>query len=122
MKTIIDKPAITSNIRNIERMTTELSVYMNEYEIDRCVGFLNTISTSKWDINPTIEDSKTQLKILLGTDRYDEIVFNWKLNNQKLLSSFGLRKYKNKMNTSDKILYDGLDATDDPTHYEVLYV
>jgi len=106
----------------MNKMVTELSIYMNETELDRCLDFMYQIEDSKFDINPTVSDCKSQLKLILGSDRYDEIVSQWKQNNQKILSVFGTLKFKNKLDTSDKTLYDGLDDTDDPEHWEKIYV
>ena len=108
------------NIMN--KMVTELSIYMTDMELDRCMDFMYEIENSKYDINPTVSDCKTQLKLILGSDRYDEIVEQWKNNNQKLLSVFGTLKYKNKLDSSDKTLYDGLDPEDDPKDWEKIYV
>ena len=106
----------------MNKMVTELSVYMHETELDRCMDFMYLIEDSKFDINPTVSDCKTQLKLILGSDRYDEIVEQWKKNNQKLLSVFGTLKYKNKLDSSDKTLYDGLDPEDNPEDWEKIYV
>jgi len=106
----------------MNKMVTELSLYMNETELDRCLDFMYQIENSKFDINPTVSDCKTQLKLILGSDRYDQIVDQWKQNNQKILSVFGTLKYKNKLDPSDKTLYDGLDETDDPNDWEKIYV
>jgi hypothetical protein len=108
------------NIMN--KMVTELSLYMTDIETDKCMDFMFTIEDSKFDINPTVTDCKTQLKLILGSDRYDEVVESWKKNNQKLLSVFGTLKYKSKLDSSDKTLYDGLDPTDDPKDWEKVYV
>jgi hypothetical protein len=108
------------NIMN--KMVTELSIYMTETELDRCMDFMYQIEDSKFDINPTVSDCKSQLKLILGSDRYEEIVEKWKQNNQKILSVFGTLKYKNKLDTSDKTLYDGLDPTDNPDDWEKIYV
>lgn len=106
----------------MNKMVTELSLYMTDMELDRCMDFMFEIENSKFDINPTVSDCKTQLKLILGSDRYDEIVGQWKNNNQKLLSVFGTLKYKNKKDTTDKTLYDGLDPEDDPKDWEKIYV
>ena len=106
----------------MNKMVTELSVYMYDTELDRCMDFMYEIENSKYDVNPTVSDCKTQLKLILGSDRYDEIVEKWKQNNQKLLSVFGTLKYKNKLDSSDKTLYDGLDDTDNPEDWEKVYV
>lgn len=106
----------------MNKMVTELSIYMHDSELDRCMDFMYQIEDSKFDINPTVSDCKTQLKLILGSDRYDEVVSQWKQNNQKILSVFGTLKYKNKKDTTDKTLYDGLDPEDDPKDYEKIYV
>ena len=106
----------------MNKMVTELSIYMHESELDRCMDFMYEIENSKFDINPTVSDCKTQLKLILGSDRYDEIVDKWKSNNQKILSVFGTLKYKNKKDSTDKTLYDGLDPEDDPQDWEKIYV
>lgn len=106
----------------MNKMVTELSLYMHETELDRCLDFMYQIQDSKFDINPTVSDCKTQLKLILGSDRYDEIVSQWKNNNQKILSVFGTLKFKNKLDPNDKTLYDGLDPTDDPEDWEKIYV
>jgi len=108
------------NIMN--KMVTELSIYMNETELDRCMDFMFQIETSKFDINPTVGDCQSQLRLILGSDRYEEIVSKWKENNQKILSVFGTLKYKSKKDTTDKTLYDGLDPEDDPNDWEKIYV
>jgi hypothetical protein len=100
-------------------MVTELSPYMNEFEIDKIVEFMITIQHSKWDINPSVEDSKSQLKLILGSDRFDEICKQWNGKNQKWLTVFGTKKYRHKV---DKTLWDGLDATDNPEDYEVTWI
>ena len=111
-----------NKINIMNKMVTELSIYMTDMELDRCMDFMYEIENSKYDINPTVSDCKTQLKLILGSDRYDEIVEQWKNNNQKLLSVFGTLKYKNKLDGSDKTLYDGLDPEDDPKDWEKVYV
>ena len=44
----------TNPVRNLERMTIELSPYLNEWELDIVMEFNNTIYTSKFDINPLV--------------------------------------------------------------------
>lgn len=121
MKQLIDRP-FTNHIKNFDRIVTELSPYMNEFEIDQCIEFMIKLKDSVHDSNPSIEDSKTQLKLIIGTERYDEVVWKWKEKNQKLLSMFGTLKYKSKIDTTDKTLYDGLDPTDKPEDWEKIYV
>ena len=109
----------TNNLRNFERMVVELSPYMNDYEVDKCVEFCSTVSTSKFDINPTVEDSKSQLRIILGTERYWDLIHTWNDANQKLLKDQGNVKYRHKQS---KVYYDGLDPEDDVNDYEIVYV
>lgn len=120
MKQLIDRPH-TSHIKNFDRVTLELSPYMTDHEIDVCVNFMDTLSDTKFDINPSVTESITQLKIMLGGDRVDELISKWKEKNQKLLTVFGTKKYKNKKDTSDKTLYDGLDDWDNPDDWEIVY-
>ena len=120
-KSLIDRPD-TTNIKVFDRMVTELSPYMTEIEIDLIVEFMTKIKDSKFDINPSVEDSKTQIQMIIGQQRYNEVVEVWKQNNQKILTSWGTLKYKNKKDPSDKTLYDGLDDTDNPDDWEKVYV
>ena len=106
----------------MNKMVTELSLYMTETELDRCMDFMYQIEDSKFDINPTVSDCKTQIKLILGSDRFSEVIEQWNKNNQKLLSVFGTLKFKSKKDPSDKTLYDGLDPEDDPNDYEKVYV
>lgn len=118
LKIMIDRPNL-QGFDAFNKIFHELGLYMNEHEVDQIIEFMYKIEESKYDINPNITDSITQMKLILGSDRYDEIVEQWKLNNQKSLSAFGTLKYKCK---STGTLYDGLDDTDDPTQYEKIYV
>jgi len=118
MNNWIDRP-LNGQVKNFDRMCTELSKYMSEFEVDQVIEFMSKIQGSKWDINPTIEDSKTQLQLILGRERYEEIVMKWKKDNQKLLSMFGRLKYQRK---SDGTMWDGLDDEDLPDDYEKVYV
>lgn len=102
----------------MELMYVELSPYMTEFEIDQVIQFMNTLSTSKFDINPTIDDCETQLRLIIGSDRYDEIKATWKEKNQPLCKRFGTKKYRRR---SDGTLWDGLDDTDNPNDYEIFY-
>jgi hypothetical protein len=86
------------------------------------MDFMYQIEDSKFDINPTVEDCKSQIKLILGSDRFSEVIEQWNKNNQKLLSVFGVLKYKNKKDSSDKTLYDGLDPEDNPDDWEKVYV
>lgn len=119
LKLLVDKPVVTSNIRVFDKMCTELSPYMTELEIDQVVGFMLEIQHSKWDINPTVEDSKTQLELILGRDRFREICTQWNKKNQKWLTVFGTRKYKKKFDGS---YWDGLDPEDNPEDYEIVWI
>jgi hypothetical protein len=121
MKQWIDRPD-TSRIKNFEHMSAELSKYMNEFEIDQVIGFMETVQNSKWDINPSVQDCKTQMEIMFGKDRFKELVVQWSKDNQKLTSVFGKLRYINKKDKTDKTLYDGLDPTDNPEDWEKIYV
>jgi hypothetical protein len=116
---LIDKPFYVGHIKNFDRMTTELSKYMTEYEIDQCISFMHTLNDTKWDINPTPEDCKTQLQIMFGRDRFLELTKQWGQENQKFLSVFGTLKFKEKATGQ---YFDGLDPEDNPEDYEKYYV
>ena len=117
-KLLVDRPD-TSHIRVFDKMCTELSPYMTEFEIDQIVEFMIKIKDSKWDVNPSVEDSKTQLQLILGSDRFAEICKQWNKKNQRWLTVFGTRKYQHKVT---KAYYDGLDQTDNPDDYETVWI
>ena len=119
LRAMIDKPIMTDKFRAFDKMVSELGPFMNIFEVDRCVDFMYEISESEYDVNPSISDCKTQLQIILGSERYEEIVSEWKKYNQKTLTQFGTLKYKRK---SDGTLWDGLDPEDNPEEYEKIYV
>lgn len=104
----------------MERMVVELSPFMSDLELQACLNFLDNISDSKFDINPSVEDSKAQMRLILGRDRYDELVYRWTEKNQTLLQKTdGARKRLRRK--SDGTVWDGLDPEDDPNDYEVYY-
>lgn len=118
-KGLIDKPFYVGHIKNFDKMTTELSKYMTEYEIDQCISFMHTLKDTKYDINPSPEDCKTQIELLIGKDRFLEVCQKWQQENQKFLTVFGTLKFKR---ISDGTYWDGLDPTDDPKDYEKIYI
>lgn len=113
MKTLIDRPN-TTLIKNFDKMVAELSKYMNEWEIDRCVDFMDSIADSRWDINPTVDESASQLKLILGSERYQIIKTLWAKDNQHLVND-GRTKF---IHRQTGIIYDGLDPDDNPDHYQ----
>lgn len=116
MKSLIDRPD-TQRIKNFDMMVAQLSKYMSEYEIDRVVDFMDTIADSRWDVNPSVEDSATQLKLILGSDRYDQIKLEWSKKNQNLIQD-GKVKF---IHIATGQVFDGLDETDDPLDYSKIY-
>jgi hypothetical protein len=118
LKAIIDKPIDTTKFKVFDKMVSELGPHMNSFEVDKCVEFMYTLETSEFDINPSITDCKTQLRILIGRDRFDEIVEEWKKYNQKLVTAFGTMKFKDKKTSK---VYDGLDEWDNPDDFEKIY-
>ena len=112
MKTLIDRP-YNPNIKNFDLMVAQLSKYLNPYEIDLLVDFMDTIANSQWDINPTPDDCASQFRIILGSERYEEIKAKWSLANQHLIKD-GRKKYIHK---ESGLAYDGLDETDNPHDY-----
>ena len=118
-KGLIDKPMYVGHIKNLDKMVTELSPFMNEIEIDKCISFMHTLTDTKNDINPSPEDCKTQLQMMFGRDRFLELTQAWGKKNQKFLSVFGALKYRLK---SDGSYWDGLDETDNVEDYEKVYI
>jgi len=116
---LIDKPFYVGHIKNFDKMTTELSKYMTEYEIDQCISFMHTLQDTKYDINPSPDDCKTQLQIMFGRDRFLELTQKWGQENQQFLSVFGTLKFKEK-NTGE--YFDGLDPEDNPEDYVKIYI
>lgn len=118
-KGITDKPMFVGHIKNFDKMVTELSKYMTEHELDQVIGYMHTLQDTKYDINPSCTDCKTQLEIMLGKDRFLELTQQWQRENQKFLTVFGTLKYREK---STGKYYDGLDSTDNELDYEKVYI
>jgi hypothetical protein len=118
-KGLIDKPFYVGHIKNFDKMVTELSPHMTEIEIDQCIGYMHTLKDTKYDINPSPEDCKTQLQIMFGNDRFLEMTQAWGKKNQIFLSVFVSLKFKEK---STGKFYDGLDETDNVEDYEKVYI
>ncbi len=118
LKEMIDRPNLVG-FDSFNKIFNEIGLYLEPHEVDRIVDFMYEVENSKYDINPSISDSVTQFKLLLGSDRYDEVTNAWKENNQKRLSEFGTLKYKRN---DDGSLWDGLDETDNPDDYTKVYV
>jgi hypothetical protein len=118
LQVLIDKPDYVGHIKNFDKMVTELSPFMTDIEIDSCIGYMHTLKDTKYDINPSPDDCKTQLQIMLGKDRFLELTQAWGQKNQKFLSVFGALKFKHKATGE---YFDGLDETDKPDDYEKVY-
>jgi hypothetical protein len=118
-KLLIDKPDYVGHIKNMDKMVTELSPFMTDEEVDKCIGYMHTLKDTKYDINPSPEDCKTQMQIMFGRDRFLEMTKAWGEKNQKFLSVFGTLKYRLK---SDGSYWDGLDETDNEEDYEKVYI
>jgi hypothetical protein len=119
LKGLIDRPVSVSHIANFNKMVTELSPYMNEIEIDKCVDHMFILEHSIGDSNPSVEDCKTQLQLMLGSERFLEICKKWNEKNQKWLTVFGKLKYKHKATGQ---YFDGLDPEDKEDDYEKVYI
>lgn len=117
LKTLIDRPN-TPGAKVLDRMVVEFSKYLSEIEMDICVEFLDKIKDSKYDVNWTETDAATQMKMLLGEERYHTLKLKWGEDNQHLLKNLGKKKYLGK----DGVYYDGLDPTDDPNDFKEIYI
>lgn len=117
---ITDRPWRNQEVHKImNRMVTELSLYMNPIELDKCMDFMWTLESGEFDTNMSVGDCEWQLKIILGSERYEMIRESWKENNSKLMSVYGTLKYKCKKTNK---VFDGLDPEDDEKDYEKIYV
>jgi hypothetical protein len=114
---LIDRPG-TSHCKALDRMIVEFSKYLGVFELDVCLEFIEKIKDSKWDVNWSEEDAATQMKLMLGNERYKELKIQWGKDNQHLLKNTGVTKYKR---ISDNSLWDGLDPEDILTDYVVIY-
>tara|TARA_B100001142_G_scaffold261046_1_gene263595 strand:+ start:527 stop:913 length:387 start_codon:yes stop_codon:yes gene_type:complete len=117
---ITDRPWRNQEVHKImNRMVTELSLYMNPIELDKCMDFMWTLESGEFDTNMSVSDCEWQLKIILGSERFEMIRDKWKEDNTKLMTVYGKLKYKCK---KDGKVYDGLDPEDKETDYEKIYV
>jgi hypothetical protein len=117
---ITDRPWRNQEVHKImNRMVTELSLYMHPVELDKCMDFMWTLERGEFDTNMSVSDCEMQLKIILGSERYEMIREKWKQDNTKLMTVYGKLKYKCKKTNK---VYDGLDPEDDEKDYEKVYV
>ena len=117
---ITDRPWRNQEVHKImNRMVTELSLYMHPIELDKCMDFMWTLESGEFDTNMSVGDCEMQLKIILGTEQYEMMREKWKQDNTKLMTVYGKKKYKSKL---DGKVYDGLDPEDKETDYEKIYV
>lgn len=117
LRTLIDRP-YNSKIKNFDLMVAQLSKYLNPYEIDLLVDFMDTIAGSQWDINPTPTDCASQFRIILGSERYEQVVAKWSAANQNLIVD-GKKKF---IHIATGQVFDGLDETDNPHDYREIYI
>lgn len=107
------------NFEHFNKIFKELGPHLHDHEVNRILEFLYTIETSKYDINPTVTDAQDQIKLIIGSDRYEQAVIEWSKYNQTQLKEIGTKKYREL--ATNKI-WDKLDETDDPNDFEVFYV
>ena len=120
LKGIVDRPWMKQEVHLImNRMVTELSLYMHPIELDKCMDFMWTLESGEFDTNMSVSDCEWQLKLILGSERYEIIREKWKADNTRLMSVYGKLKYKCK---KDGKVYDGLDDEDLESDYEKVYV
>ena len=120
LKGITDRPWRKQEVHLImNRMVTELSLYMHPIELDKCMDFMWTLESGEFDTNMSVNDCEWQLKLILGSERYEIMKEKWGQDNQKLMSVYGKLKYKCKKTS---VVYDGLDPEDKETDYEKIYV
>ena len=120
LKTIIDRPWRNQEVHKImNKMVTELSPYMNPIELDSVLEFMFVLEKGEFDTNMSVGDCEMQLKLILGSERYEMIREKWQNDNTKLMSVYGTLKYKCKKTSK---VYDGLDPEDKETDYDKIYV
>jgi len=120
LKGITDRPWRKQEVHLImNRMVTELSLYMHPIELDKCMDFMWTLESGEFDTNMSVNDCEWQLKLILGSERYEIMKEKWGQDNQKLMSVYGKLKYKCKKTS---VVYDGLDPEDKESDYEKVYV
>ena len=120
LKGIIDRPWANQEVHKImNKMVTELSLYMHPIELDKCMDFMFVLEQGEFDTNMSVGDCEVQMKLILGSERYEMIREKWGEDNQKLMSIYGTLKYKCKKTSK---VYDGLDPEDKETDYEKIYV
>jgi len=119
LKSLLDRPMNVSHIANFNKMVVELSPYMTAIEIDKCIDHMYILEKSIGDSNPSVTDCKTQLQLMLGSERFLNICKAWNAKNQKWLTSFGKLKYKK---IDDGSYWDGLDPEDNADEYEKVYI
>ena len=118
LKTFIDRKD-TSRIQLLDKIIAELSPYLSPFALDILITHMNLISNSQHDVNPSVTDCIELIKELIGNDVYTDAKFNWTMANQKTVTAFGTKKYRDRKTNQ---LYDGLDDTDNPSDYEIIYV
>ena len=120
LKTMIDRPwSRQESYKIMNRMVTELSPYTNPIELDSLIEFMWVCEQGEFDTNMSVGDCQMQLRLILGSERYAEILEKWKRDNKRLVTLYGTLKYKCKKTS---IIYDGLDPVDDESDYEKVYV
>ena len=120
LKGIIDRPWMKQEVHKImNKMVTELSLYMHPIELDKCMDFMFVLEQGEFDTNMSVGDCEVQMKLILGSERYEMIREKWGEDNQKLMSIYGTLKYKCKKTS---VVYDGLDPEDKESDYEKVYV
>ena len=120
LKGIIDRPWANQEVHKImNKMVTELSLYMHPIELDKCMDFMFVLEQGEFDTNMSVGDCEMQMKLILGSERYEMIREKWGEDNQKLMSIYGTLKYKCKKTSK---VYDGLDPEDKETDYEKIYI
>ena len=118
LKSIIDRPNLVG-FNAFNKIFSELGPHLRDDEIEKILDFMFEIENSKFDINPSISDSITQIKIIIGSDRYDEVKEEWSKYNPEKIKQYGTIKYQCKKTNE---IYDGLDDTDDPNDYKEIYI
>ncbi len=67
LKGIIDRPWANQEVHKImNKMVTELSLYMHPIESDKCMDFMFVLEQGEFDTNMSVGDCEVQMKLILG--------------------------------------------------------
>jgi len=109
----------TKDYKIFEFILSQLGPYMMSGEVDAILDFLYELENTKYSVSFTAHQAESQMRLILGSDRYTEIVLEWSERNQKYLKQFNNKYFQH---TTTKKLKKTLDELDDPTEFKDFYI